>query len=1092
MDEDLILASINKLRQLTRVEARDRWRFFEGELPIAEATDSSNWPDWQTVTLNDRAHVAWSKGKRVLWLGQTFRVPTVLHEYPLAGLTLRLVLRWWAEDAQIFVDGNLVHRGDLFDCWTRVLLRETAEPGEEIAVTLRLVSPGHDDGALVTSHFLFENPESPQLDPGFVADELEIIYRQIETLETSKREKLIQLISDLEAIPLSALKFDKDTFDRSLFSLHQTLATDFSQVRSKIYLLGHAHLDMAWLWPVRETWEAAQNTFASALNLQAEFPHLIFSHSTPALYHWIETHRPDLFTQIQAGVKQENWEVAAGLWVEPELNIISGESIVRQVLYGQRYTEEKFDRPSPVAWLPDSFGFCWQLPQILKQGEIQYFVTQKLRWNDTTKFPDELFNWKSPDGSEILSLMSAPIGQDIDPVQMATYAFEFQQKTGLDRSLWLPGVGDHGGGPTRDMLETVERWQQSGILGEMAFISAADYLKAIEAEINADGAKSLPVWNDELYLEYHRGCYTTHADQKRSNRRCEQLLYQAELFSSLATLAAGVSYPQRALETAWKQVLFNQFHDILPGSAIPEVYVDADREWRAAKQTSSQLLESALQTLATCMRLPPAPQPDAKPIFIFNPLNWQRSQVVEIAGNDSDLSSQVFDGEGNPVPTQLAFDSQILFLAESVPGVGCRLFWLGEKVAETGISPSEEELTGYNIPQNISSIPEKEKTVKTNRLDAESWVLENQFLRVTVDSQTGNLTSIFDKLDRFEVLASDGGNQLQAFADRGQYWDAWNIDPNYNQHPLPEPSLHQIEWVERGKLRSRLRVVRLLNRSRFCQDYILDCHSRVLKIETTVDWYERHVLVKAAFHFNFEAEVATSEMPCGAIARPTRPQTPADRAKWEVPHLHWIDLTGENLASNLTSNATKYGVSLLNDCKYGSDAKCDRLRLTLLRGATWPDPQADLGTHHFTYAIYPHAGSWQEAQTVRSGYELNFPLLVRDFSTSQVSGKIDSQFKFMQSSSMVQFLNVSARNFILMALKRSEDNSEKWILRGYECAGEATNLELGGAMGLEIEAVVNLLERSSRDLSQFDRETKTVSIAPWKIVSLMLERYRNR
>lgn len=1075
MDEDLILASINQLQRLTRVDARDRWRFYSGDLPIADATNPENWSHWQPVTLDDRRYVMWSRGKQVLWLGQILHVPPTLSGYPLSGLTLRFTLRWWAEDAQIFVDGNLVQQGDLFDCFTRVLLRSNVEAGAEIAIALRLVSPGHDDGALVTSTFIYERPELPQLDPGFVADELEVVYRQIEILEKSNSQKLANLTSDLNQIDFATLPENREFFDRTLLSLHQNLVSFYPTPQPKQYVLGHAHLDMAWLWPVAETWEAAQNTFESALNLQADFPNFIFSHSTPALYAWIETHRQDLFNAIQAKVAAGTWEVAAGLWVEPELNIISGESIVRQVLYGQRYTEEKFGCVSKVAWLPDSFGFCWQLPQILKQGEVDYFVTQKLRWNDTTEFPHDLFLWQSPDGSQIMSLMSAPIGEDIDPVKMATYAFEFQAKTGLNRSLWLPGVGDHGGGPTREMLERVDRLEQSPIFENLEFITAANYLK----EIEATATSPLPIWNDELYLEFHRGCYTTHADQKRSNRRCEQLLYQAELFCSLATLAAGVPYPKTELENAWKQVLFNQFHDILPGSAIPEVYVDADRDWRQAKQVASQLLESALATLGTCIAFPTPPQPNAQPILVFNSLNWERSHIVAITHDNADSTCQIFDAAGHPVPTQLAFDSQIIFLARSVPGIGCQGFWLGEKTPETLNLPSKRGIYSHTFSDNKEILPEKRDSFKTNSLDPEHWVLENQFLRVKVDPDTGNLTSIFDKTHRVEILASNGGNQLQAFEDRGQYWDAWNIDPNYSQHPRPELELQKITWVERGELRSRLRVVRSLNRSRFCQDYILDIDSPLLQIETTVDWYERHVLVKAAFHFNLNAEIATTEMPCGAITRPTRPQTEAERAKWEVPHLHWVDLTEKNRPAN----PKKYGVSLLNDCKYGCDIQPDGFRLTLLRGATWPDPQADLGTHHFTYALYPHAGTWQEAQTVRRGYELNFPLLARTVAASSSRENINSSLEF---SAYTQFLNLSAENFIIMALKQAEYDSTRWVIRGYECHGEKSNLEFDSTFNLEIERSVNLLERSKFEIFRSNIDEVNFPILPWKIISFSL------
>jgi alpha-mannosidase len=348
----------------------------------------------------------------------------------------------------------------------------------------------------------------------------------------------------------------------------------------------------------------------------------------------------------------------------------------------------------------------------------------------------------------------------------------------------------------------------------------------------------------------------------------------------------------------------------------------------------------------------------------------------------------------------------------------------------------------------------------------ENWVLENELLRVVVDPDTGDLSSIFDKIHQREVL-SGSGNQLQAFQDSGQYWDAWNIDPNYAQHPLPPTQLKSIEWLERGVLRSRLRVVRQLGQSQFYQDYVLCAESPLLKIVTTVDWQERHVLVKAAFPLNLEADFATYEIPCGAIQRPTRPQTAAEQAKWEVPALRWADL-GDG----------EYGVSLLNDCKYGYDSQPSQLRLTLLRSPSWPDPEADRGIHQFTYALYPHSGSWQSAGTVRRGYELNLPMQVMLLST--LCDRTNSSLP-----AVGQFLDLQADNLILMALKQAEDYPDQLVFRCYECHGEAADCQVQSDLGLNIAHSVDLLERPTQILDA-SSDGKTVKFLPWKIASFTL------
>ncbi|NES23037.1 MAG: hypothetical protein F6K41_29985 [Symploca sp. SIO3E6] len=350
---------------------------------------------------------------------------------------------------------------------------------------------------------------------------------------------------------------------------------------------------------------------------------------------------------------------------------------------------------------------------------------------------------------------------------------------------------------------------------------------------------------------------------------------------------------------------------------------------------------------------------------------------------------------------------------------------------------------------------------------SKAFILENQFLKVVVDPQTGDLSSVFDKIQQREVL-SGAGNQLQAFQDKGQYWDAWNIDPNYEQYPLPPTQLQTIEWIERGTLCHRVRVVRQLGKSQFCQDYILSLASPLLKIATTVDWQESHVLVKAAFPLNLAANYATYEIACGAIQRPTQPQTSVEQAKWEVSALRWADLGDET-----------YGVSLLNDSKYGYDAHSSQLRLTLLRSPSWPDPEADRGIHHFTYALYPHSGDWQSAGTVRRGYELNLPLQL--ISCPDLNSDGDRSLP-----PLGRFLDLSAQNLILTTLKRAEDDSSRFILRCYESHGNSADLSLESDLGLSIAYPVNLLE-APIPLAETSHNGQVFKIAPWKIASFALK-----
>jgi alpha-mannosidase len=1034
--------SIAHLRNLTQESVQLLWHECLADWSLEEAR--SSWQDWAIAPLNAREHVAWVRGRQRIWLGQRIVVPMALQGYSLEGFELKLSLTWWAELARIFVNGVLVQEGDLFDHSARVLLSQSVEPGEAIEVLIELVSPGHDEGALVKAICIYERADELSPEPGFVADELAVLQEYVAQFLPERLGELAERVAEIDWDGVG----ERERFDRSLAALRQDLLPLGEEIKGRsIQLVGHAHLDLAWLWDIADTWEAAERTFKSVLQLQEDFPELTFCHTSPALFAWIEENRPELFAAIQEQVAAGRWEIVAGLWVEPELNLIGGESLARQVLYGQRYVRERFGEVSRVAWLPDSFGFCWQLPQVLKLGGVEYFVTQKLRWNDTTQFPHDVFGWEAPDQTQIFSHHSAPIGEGVDPVKMAKYAVEWEAKTGLRRSMWLPGVGDHGGGPTRDMLQVARRWGGSPFFPALEFGTVGGFLKQTEQQFERLEDLELPIWNEDLYLEFHRGCYTTHADQKRRNRRCEELLFEAELFASIATLLADAVYPQAEIEAAWKKVLFNQFHDILPGSAILEVYGDADAFWRDAEEMGERIRAGAMGAIAAQVDLPEPPVEGAVAVAVFNALNWGRSGVVEVEVPEGNW--QVFDLDGRAVATAEKMPGiskmpgifGVRFLAEDIPAIGYRCFWL--------------------CP-----------VAKAPLLLEPGSVLENQYLRVAIDGTTGNLSSVFDKLNHREVL-NGAGNELQAFRDEGQYWDAWNIDPGYAEHPLPVEfvrwypgvwnALEQVIWVERRIGRP---LAGISKSTLFRQAYVLQADSPVLRIDTEVDWQERHVLVKAAFPLNLEADFATYEIPFGAIQRTTRRENEREKAQWEVPALRWADL-GDG----------KYGVSLLNDCKYGYDAEPGRLRLTLLRGAEWPNPGADLGMHRFSCGLYAYGGDWRSAQTVRRGYEFNQPL--RGVKVSRSGGQLPTAG---------QFLDLPGENAIISAFKRSENDCDRWVLRFYESHGEqgeiafgkGSSLLLSGYLELENPQCVNLLE------TEFVAESN--EILPWKIMTFLISR----
>ncbi len=1087
---------LRRLRSLTQWDVRDRWRVHVGDLPVATATDPLAWEDWAIPPQDDRGYLMGDRGRQVRWLGQVITVPEALTAdgWPLAGLRLRFALGWWSEDAQVYVNGRLVQAGDLFDCFCRVVLSEAVTVGESWTVAVRLVSPGHDDGALVRSRLIYEptdfdpellNPDA-SLDPGFVADELETVQRFLSagifpkfTLRSQDRAQA-DFNQKLDYLNWSTT--DGDGVDQAMLvsSIQrirlQLLQQGWSHCLKErtIEPVGHAHLDMVWLWPLAETYGVAEKTFESVLKLQSINADLTFCHSSPALLEWIEINRPDLFRRIQEAVKAGQFEIAAGLWIEPEFNLIGGEAIARQLLYGQRYVQEKFKDSrgesiaTKIAWLPDSFGFCWQLPQFFKQAGIDYFLTQKLRWNDSTEFPHELFHWTAPDGTQILTVMMPPIGTDTDPIAMGQRAIAWETATGDRHPLWLPGVGDHGGGPSQDMLDVAHQWQRSPLFPEIQFKTGIDHCDRLEKRlIEADQLPALPEWKDELYLEFHRGCYTTHGDQKLANRTCENLLFEAELWLSLAGIQGLLTTEESQghhdqLQAAWKKVLLNQFHDILPGSAVPEAYMDANQDWGFAEGTARSVLNAVMGRWGRAMVLDAKPSDDAIPYLVFNSVDGERVSSVEVVipGAKPDVHWQVTDSRGELLQSQILCsrdddggDRSLLIALPPFVGIGYQVIYLQPGTAT-------EDATGEELPEDTGL-----GQLNGVAIGSECQ-LSNDFVRMEIDPETGLIARLIDKSADGTVMTGPGP-QLQLFKDDGQYWDAWNIDPEYETHRLADPKLVDIAWLEQGPLRQCLRTVFLWGDSTFEQDYILDATDPYVTVKTRVHWKERHVLLKMAIAVDEAWDQATYHIPGGAIARPTRPKTEAEKAKWEVPALQWADLSSPDQTG---------GLSILNDCKHGYDAKPGLLRLTLLRGATWPNPDADRGEHCFSYALYPHGGSWQDAGTMHHGDCFNRPL--RAIAIVPDAPSVNSQIKAQPAAATL--LSLGQPNLRLMTLKRSEDHSQSWILRCHESAGESASLanaKLGRQPLLNADAVqmTDLLEQPGSEVPE--------TLTPWQIAT---------
>jgi alpha-mannosidase len=785
-----------------------------------------------------------------------------------------------------------------------------------------------------------------------------------------------------------------------------------------LFFTANAHIDAAWLWRSKETIEVCRNTFRSVLNMMDARPEFTYTQSSAAYYDWMERLDPALFTGMKRRIADGRWEVVGGMWVEPDCNLPAGESWSRQLLYAKRYFRERFGVDVKIGWNPDSFGYNGNMPQFYRNAGIDAFITQKIGWNETNVFPHRLFWWESPDGSRILSCFPFDYVNTVDnPYRLVDWLRQYEANTGIRKMPVLFGVGDHGGGPSLEMLGRIDSLQTLDIFPTIEHGTTAAYLSWLRQQ----DLTALPVWHDELYLEYHQGTFTTQARVKEANRRSEELLTNAEKFSVIAA-RSGKPYPQSALLDAWKMVLFNQFHDILPGSGIREVYGDALEEYAEVRTIGETELGDALHHLAA--RVNTSGARGGIPLLIFNPAGWERSDIVCVdLGRERQRTYTVSGPDGKPVPSQIVmkdrYTRQLLFRATAVPALGYALYTLRED-AGTPLS------TGLRV---------------------NGRTMENAFFRVVIDQDSGWVGGITDLRRNREVLRGNG-NVLQLLDDRPAAWDAWNVGLTGIRFPT---RLRSIEIVEQGPVRAIVRITHDYLKpgtkkefptedfpsSFFTQDVVLYEGVDRIDFRTAADWWEDKTMLKVAFPVTVEDTVATYEIPYGTIRRSTQLLTSTQKAQVEVPAQRWADLS-----------AGGYGVSLLNRAKYGYDIKGNVMRLSLLRSPQWPDPTADRGRHMIEYALFPHGESWKEAGTVRRAWEYNNPLL--PVFTDVHKGPLPSSRAF---------LSVSPASVVLATVKKAED-ADAWIVQCYESEGRSANAVLTFAEAPREAALCNFLEEA--------------------------------
>jgi alpha-mannosidase len=707
---------------------------------------------------------------------------------------------------------------------------------------------------------------------------------------------------------------DRATWAEGCQILGRYLAARNGDGQHHLSAVGHAHIDTAWLWPLAETRRKCIRTFASVVRYMADYPDFRFACSQAQQYAWIKEQAPGLYERIKDQVAEGRFMPAGGCWVEMDCNIPGGESLVRQFLYGQRFFQEEFGVTCHELWLPDVFGYAAQLPQIMRQASVTRFLTIKLSWNQFNKLPSHTFLWEGLDGSRVLAHFP-PLGDYNATATVRdalTSVANFRDHDRANESYLLFGYGDGGGGPTLAMLEQIRRMRDVDGLPRVQMRSPQEFFDRCETDI-----KDPIVWSGELYFELHRGTYTTQARNKRDNRRSEFMLHDAEFLSAFAAHMCGTSYPRAEIERLWKLVLLNQFHDIIPGSSVREVYEDSAAHYAEILACGEALRDQAVTTL-----LGELPVADGH-IYAVNTLGHARSEVVSLP-------------PGTPTE-QVGADGLPLGVA-SAPPLGYAVF------APVAKAPGAARL-------NIS---------------AGDIILENDMVRATFGSN-GTLKGLFDYRAGRECIArGELANHFVLFDDNPVNWEAWDVDVFHLEKRQDVGPARQVRVVETGPLRVALVFTYDLSpRSALIQIASLTAISPRLDFTTSVEWHENHKFLKVEFPLNLRAAAASYEIQYGHIQRPTHWNTSWDLARFEVLAHRWTDLSEPD-----------FGVALLNDGKYGHAVHGHIMRLSLLRSPKSPDPEADMGHHSFRYALLPHPGSLQTGNVIEEGYRFNAPLLV--------------------------------------------------------------------------------------------------------------------
>jgi len=1020
---------------LTPVTGEFSWRWTETELSADDAL-KADWREWNVFT----PKTVWAKKQGHQWFAAEVTVPESARG---KTFVLRFISAWQdrpgTTDPQClaYLDGHVA---------------QAIDGNHNELVIERDAKPGNKHILLVNAFTFFDRPLV-----GFQVDLLvrharaeKLYYDLLTPLEVAtmltqldgRRHAIMNLVDDaLRALDRRGAVTPE--FEASLPAAEAIAAKIYDLVDTEtqptISAVGHTHLDVGWLWRVLHTRDKTGRSFATVLNLMAEYPGFTFMYNQSVLFNFLKTDYPEIWAGVVEKVKSGQFEIEGAMWVEPDANIVSGESMVRQIMRGRRFHIENFGVTPRTVWLPDTFGYSANMPQILTKSGMEYFVTSKLSWNDTDRHPYDTFWWKGIDGTNTKAQLITAQKFDSDRI-FTTYNSDlsvsevmgawkrYEPKAVNDEVLLCYGYGDGGGGPTRAMIERGIRLER-GIPGapKVKLEGIVPFLDRLGAKMDAD-KMAFPVWNGELYLQYHRGTLTNVAKNKYNNRKSERLLRELEYLSAMA-LSRGVPYPADELLGFWETVLINQFHDILPGTSIAEVYVDSDAEYESLFST----LASGNGPWHTAAK---ALAPKDGGLQLFNFAGHERTGLVRI---DNAPAGAALSAGGDALPLQALHNADGTTTAgapATVPALG----WTSASLVAAGPTP-------------------------TSSLSASTHHLENELIRVTFDDN-GEITSVFDKTAAREVIpAGQTANRLVAYEDKSLNWDAWDIDHYFEEQSWPLTAAAKIELIETGPYRAAIRITRNYQASKFVQVVSLEAGAKQVEFDTFIDWVERQTVIKAEFPFDLNVSEIRSEIQFGHVKRPTHRNTSWDKARFEASMHRWVDMSEPD-----------FGAALLNDCKYGYDAYEQFVRLTLVRGSTQPNEHSDIGQHRIKYALFVHGGTSDLATVPVAAERFNNPVAVAGTPAIASSAAAASTFSFA---------SVDAGNVTLETVKKAE-KSDALVLRLYEHGNARAKATIKFGVPVKSAKVVNLMEEGGEAV-EVRNNSVTLTLRPFEIATLMLE-----